>query len=108
MYKHTAVLKLKHNNSFNLLCNYTDDEGNNLSLTGLDISADIKNNDKEYVCSLVVNITDTNKGLFQLSLEPNMELPYRDLYLDVRISENSTVRNSDILKLEISEVVTYG
>lgn len=108
MYKETKTIKLKQRNFIGFVSQYTDDEGNPLPLEGLDINAELRDSGKQLIATFTVNILDSNNGLFELSLPTDTEITKRTLYTDILISEEGIKRNSDILKLDFSEVVTYG
>lgn len=108
MYQAKQTIQLKQGNSFRLLVGYTDEVNNPLPITGIDIKADIKDEYQQLVAPMVVTRIDDIKGVFALSLPPLATLPARSLYCDIRMVQNGTVRNSDIVRLSFSEVVTHG
>lgn len=108
MYQANQTLAIKQNNSFSLISQYVDDNNLPIDLTNLEIKADIKDSAKTLIASLQVNIINAATGLFELTLPMNVALPTKSLFMDVRLIEGFTVRNSDIVKLDVSEVVTSG
>ena len=108
MYQANQTLAIKQNNSFSLISQYLDDNDVPIDLAGLEIKADIKDSAKQLVASMQVNIINAATGMFELTLPSNTALPSKQLFMDVRLIEGFTVRNSDIVKLDVSEVVTNG
>lgn len=108
MYQANQTLAIKQNNSFSLISQYIDNNNLPIDLTGLEIKADIKDSAKTLIASMQVNIINAATGMFELTLPIDTVLPSKLLFMDVRLIEGFTVRNSDIVKLDVSEVVTNG
>ena len=104
MYSPSKTISVKSGNTFSLFCSYFNDDGTALSLTDTTITADIKNKSKELITTLVVNKLDDNS--FSLKLPTGFELPTGVYYTDIRLSSNSAVVNSDIVQINVKEVVT--
>ena len=104
MYSPSQTISVKSGNTFSLFCSYFNDDGVALPLTDITIEADIKNKSKELITTLVVNKLDDNS--FSLKLPTGFELPTGVYYTDIRLSSNSTVVNSDIVQINVKEVVT--
>lgn len=108
MYQPTQNISLKRTNSFSFVCQYTDEQDQPLTLVGATIKADIKDGKKELIAAMVVTPIDLSQGVFELTLPADTDLPLRTLYTDVRITTAKKKRNSDTLRLDMSEVVTDG
>lgn len=108
MYQANQTLAIKQNNSFSLMSQYLDDNNAPIDLAGLEIKADIKDSAKTLIVSMQVNIINAATGTFELTLPSNTTLPSKQLFMDVRLIDGFTVRNSDIVKLNVSEIVTNG
>ena len=104
MYSPSKTIWVKSGNTFSLFCGYFNDDGTALSLTDITITADLKNKSKTLITALVVTKLDGNS--FLLKLPTGFELPTGVYYTDIRLSSNSTVVNSDIVQINVKEVVT--
>lgn len=106
MFNPVQTLTIKQGNSFNFVVSYTDDSGAPLPLDDAIITADIKNSRKGKIATLNALRLDSNT--FELSLPVGVKLPPMALYMDIRLEQSGTVRNSDTLQLNVVEVVTNG
>lgn len=105
MYKYSKVIKAKHSNTLDLVVHYANDDGSDMDLTLFTIKSFIKNNNKEIVLVPVVYPIDLAKGKFEL-LIGELPIALTGLYIDIRLEANGKTFNNDIIKLDISEVVT--
>lgn len=106
MYSPKQTLDIKQSNTVSFVVTYSDDEGKSLSLEGVTIEADIKDSSKKLVATMkVTSLSDTT---FELILPDDVVLPLKTLYMDIRFIQNEVVRNSDIVQLNVKEVVTSG
>ena len=101
-YRPSSKIVIKSGNTFNLLCSYTDENGLPLSLSQSVITAKVKDANKSFVVSLNPEILSE----YSFRLTPSTDLPVGVFYTDIRITENNVVRNSDILQINIIDVVT--
>ena len=101
-YRPTSKIVIKSGNTFNLLCSYTDENGLPLSLSQSVITAKVKDANKSFVVSLTPEILSE----YSFRLTPPTDLPVGVFYTDIRLTENNVVRNSDILQINIIDVVT--
>lgn len=108
MYQATSELKVKHTNPFSCICEYTNDDGSPINLKGHTLKADIKNSKEELVSTTTVSIIKAESGIFSITSNEPLPLALSGLYLDIRDTVNGVSVNSDILKLNMSKVVTYG
>lgn len=106
MFNPVQTLTIKQGNSFSFVVSYTDEGGALLTLDDAIITADIKNNRKGKVATL--NAVKLSDSTFELSLPVGVKLPPMALYMDIRLEQGGTVRNSDTLQINVSEVVTNG
>ena len=106
MYSPSKTISVKSGNTFSLFCSYFNDNGNgtSLSLTDITITADIKTKTKTLITALVVTKLDDNSFLLKLPI--GVELSTGVYYTDIRLSSNSAVVNSDIVQINVKEVVT--
>lgn len=107
MYKPSQIIQLKQYNSVTLAVAYTDEAGQSLPLTGIVITAQLRDSSQQLLGEMTVTRVDSDKGLFALTL-PTYFVPSKAVFVDIRFLENGTVRNSDIVQLVFSEVVTHG
>lgn len=108
MYQASKELNVKHSNPFNCICKYTNDDGSPIDLKGHTIKVDIKNSKEELVSTTTVSIIRPELGMFSITSDRALPLALSGLYLDIRDTVNGISVNSDILKLNISKVVTHG
>lgn len=101
-YRPSARVVIKSGNTFGLFCTYTDGSGLPLPLDNATVSAEVRNSNKALITEMSVDV-ETN-STFRLSL--STPLPVGVYYTDIRIVENGVVRNSDILQLNVIDVVT--
>ena len=101
-------IEIKRGNTFNLLLAYTDDTGKSLSLKDTSIDAHLRNINGELVSELKVMILNEENGLAALYLPEDLLLPRQNLYTDIRLIYQGTVRNSDPVQLIFKDVVAYG
>ena len=104
MYSPSKTISVKSGNTFSLFCSYFNDDGTALPLSDTTITADIKNKSKTLITALVVTKLDDNS--FLLKLPTGVALPTGAYYTDIRLSSNNTVVNSDIVQINVKEVVT--
>ena len=104
MYSPSQTISVKSGNTFSLFCSYFNDDGAALSLTDITITADIKNKSKTLITTLMVTKLDDNSFLLKLPI--GVELPTGAYYTDIRLSSNNAVVNSDIVQINVKEVVT--
>lgn len=104
MYSPSQTISVKSGNTFSLFCSYFNDDGTALSLDDTTITADIKTKLKMLITTLVVTKLDNNS--FSLKLPTGIELPTGAYYTDIRLSANDAVVNSDIVQINVKEVVT--
>lgn len=104
MYSPSQTISVKSGNTFSLFCSYFNDDGTALSLSDTTITADIKTKSKILITTLVVTKLDDNSFLLKLPI--GVELPTGAYYTDIRLSSNNTVVNSDIVQINVKEVVT--
>lgn len=107
MYHAKQIIQLKQANSFVLAVTYTDEAGKPLSLAGIDIDVQVRDGSKQLLTKMVVNRLDVTGGVFTLTMPPDF-MPAGAVYIDIRMIKNGVVRNSDIVQLIFSEVVTHG
>lgn len=103
MYSPSQTISVKSGNTFSLFCSYFND-GTALPLSDTTITADIKTKSKTLITALVVTKLDDNS--FLLKLPVGVELPTGAYYTDIRLSTNGTVVNSDIIQINVKDVVT--
>ena len=101
-YRPSAKVVVKSGNTLSLFCSYTDENGLPLSLSQSEITAKVKDANKSFVVSLTPEILSE----YSFRLTPPTDLPVGVFYTDIRITENNVVRNSDILQINIIDVVT--
>ena len=82
--------------------------GKSLSLKDTSIDAHLRNINGELVSELKVMILNEENGLAALYLPEDLLLPRQNLYTDIRLIYQGTVRNSDPVQLIFKDVVTYG
>lgn len=104
MYSPSQTISVKSGNTFSLFCSYFNDDGTALPLSDTTITADIKTKSKILITTLVVTKLDDNS--FLLKLPVGVELPTGAYYTDIRLSTNGTVVNSDIIQINVKDVVT--
>ena len=104
MYSPSKTISVKSGNTFSLFCSYFNDDGTALSLTDTTITADIKTKSKTLITTLIVTKLDDNS--FLLKLPTGFELSTGVYYTDIRLSTNDYVVNSDIVQINVKEVVT--
>ena len=104
MYSPSKTISVKSGNTFSLFCSHFNDDGTALSLTDTTITADIKTKSKILVTALIVTKLDDNS--FLLKLPTGVELSTGVYYTDIRLSTNDYVVNSDIVQINVKEVVT--
>lgn len=104
MYSPSKTISVKSGNTFSLFCSYFNDSDVPLSLTDITITADIKTKTKTLITALVVTKLDDNSFLLKLPID--VELSTGVYYTDIRLSSNSAVVNSDIVQINVKEVVT--
>ena len=104
MYSPSQTISVKSGNTFSLFCSYFNDDGTELPLSDTTITADIKTKSKTLITALVVTKLDDNS--FLLKLPVGVELPTGAYYTDIRLSTNGTVVNSDIIQINVKDVVT--
>lgn len=104
MYTPSQTISVKSGNTFSLFCSYLNDDGSALSLSDITILAEIKDKSKTLITTLLVNkLTDNS---FTLTLPTNFELSTGVYYTDIRLQTNESVINSDIIQINVKEVVT--
>lgn len=109
MYEASQTIQVKQTNTFSFIVAYTDDNDLPLSLEAENIKAHIKDAKGVKVCDLVVNPIDLAEGVVELQLPQSLKaLPLKPLYMDIRLEQAGIVRNSDILEIEVLQVVTNG
>ena len=108
MYQASKELNVKHSNPFNCICEYTNDDGSPVNLTGHTIKVDIKDNKEKLVSTTTISIIDAELGIFSITSDKELPLILSGLYLDIRDTVKGVSVNSDILKLNMSKVVTNG
>ena len=101
-YRPSAKVVVKNGNTFSLFCSYTDETGIPLPLTNATITAEVRNQGK----TLISQMTVTLESDYTFRLSPPTDLPSGVFYTDVRIVENGVVRNSNILQINVVDVVT--
>ena len=108
MYQASKELNVKHTNPFSCICKYTNDDGSAINLKGHTIKVDIRNSKEELVSTTTVSIIRADSGMFSITSDRALPLVLSGLYLDIRDTVNGISVNSDILKLNMSKVVTNG
>ena len=108
MYQASKELNVKHSNPFNCICEYTNDDGSPIDLKGHNIKVDIKDNKEKLVSTTTISIIDAELGIFSITSDKELPLILSGLYLDIRDTVKGVSVNSDILKLNMSKVVTNG
>ena len=108
MYQASKELNVKHSNPFNCICKYTNDDGSPIDLKGHTIKVDIKNSKEQLVSTTTVSIIKSELGIFSITSDKELPLVLSGLYLDIRDTVKGVSVNSDILKLNMSKVVTHG
>lgn len=108
MYQASKELNVKHSNPFNCICEYTNDDGSPIDLKGHTIKVDIKNSKEQLVSTTTISIIDAELGIFSITSDKELPLILSGLYLDIRDTVKGVSVNSDILKLNMSKVVTNG
>ncbi len=108
MYQASKELNVKHSNPFNCICEYTNDDDSPVNLTGHNIKVDIKDNKEKLVSTTTISIIDAELGIFSITSDKELPLILSGLYLDIRDTVKGVSVNSDILKLNMSKVVTNG
>ena len=106
MYSPSKTISVKSGNTFSLFCSYFNDNGTSLSLTDITITADIKTKTKTKTLITALVVTKLDDNSFLLKLPIGVELPTGVYYTDIRLSSNSAVVNSDIVQINVKEVVT--
>ena len=108
MYQASKELNVKHTNPFSCICEYTNDDGSPIDLKGHTIKVDIKNSKEQLVSTTTVSIIKAELGIFSITSDKELPLVLSGLYLDIRDTVKGVSVNSDILKLNMSKVVTHG
>lgn len=102
MYKPTQYIAVRSGNTFSLLCSYTDELGIPLNILNSQISAEVRDSSKNLITTLDIAIE--SDSTFRLSSV--ITLPEGIYFTDIKIVEDGIVRNSDILRINVSDVVT--
>ena len=108
MYQANAELKIKNSNPFSCICKYTNDDGSPIDLKDHTIKVDRKNGKEQLVSTTTVSIIKAESGIFSITSDKELPLVLSGLYLDIRDTVKGVSVNSDILKLNMSKVVTNG
>ena len=98
---------IKQYDSVALHCQYSDDNGNPLTLVGTKVNSDIKSADGEYTRQLEVKIIDEVKGEFVL-MSTSISLAPTKYSIDVLFEDIKTERRiaSETFILNVHEAVT--
>ena len=108
MYQASKELNVKYSNPFSCICKYTNDDGSPINLKDHTIKVDIKNGKEALVSTTTVSIIKAELGIFSITSDKELPLVLSGLYLDIRDTVKGVSVNSDILKLNMSKVVTNG
>ena len=106
MYSPSQTISVKSGNTFSLFCSYLNDDGSSISLKGTTITADLKNKAKTLVTAM--NIETLDNGNFIIRPPNGFIIPCGAYYTDIRFTVTGVVVNSDIIQINVKEVVTDG